>query len=118
MPLHSIYLIQPLNLEVFQSFKHYHTNAIGKAAWLGDEKFGKLEFLSVLKSFCNQTFKQSIIRHALRSSKLVSFKLKGIFDKTYRKQTNRKQDAFGTPFLLTCLLHPYIFQELTFIIKY
>lgn len=44
---HVTYLTQLLDVEVFQLFKHYHTNTIDKAIWLGDEKFGKLEFLVI-----------------------------------------------------------------------
>ena len=46
LPLHSTHLIQPLNVGVFQPFKHYYTDVINKIVWLGDEKFGKLEFLA------------------------------------------------------------------------
>ncbi len=44
---HSINLTQSLNVEVFQPFKYYYTNAIDKSVLLVDEKFGKLEFLSM-----------------------------------------------------------------------
>ena len=46
LPLYSTHLTQPLDVGVFQSFKHYHMDAIDKTVRLGDEKFGKLEFLA------------------------------------------------------------------------
>ena len=51
LPPHSTYLTQPLDVGVFQPFKQYHTDAIDKAVRLGDEKFGKLEFLAAFQSF-------------------------------------------------------------------
>lgn len=59
LPPHSTHLTQPLNVGVFQPFKHYHTEAIDKAVRLGDSQFGKLEFLAAFQLFCNQTFKLS-----------------------------------------------------------
>ena len=72
LPPHSTHLTQPLDVGVFQPFKHYHTDAIDKAVRLGDEKFGKLEFLAAFQSFRNQTFKPITIRHAFKSTGLVT----------------------------------------------
>ncbi len=83
---HSTHLSQPLDVGVFQSFNHYHTDAIDKTVWLGDEKFGKLEFLAVFQSFCNQTFKPITICHAFKSTGLVLFNPDVIFDKIREKQ--------------------------------
>ena len=62
---HFTHLTQPLDVGVFQPFKHYYTDTIDKAVRLGDEKFGKLEFLTVFQSFRHQTFKSTTICHNL-----------------------------------------------------
>lgn len=51
--LYSTHLTQPLHDGVFQPFKHYHIDAIDKAVWLSNEKFGKVEFLATFHSFYN-----------------------------------------------------------------
>ena len=80
------YLIQPLNVRVFQLFKHYHIDAIDKVVRLGDKKFGKLKFLAVFQLFCNQTFKPITICHAFKLTGLVLFDFNVILDKIRKKQ--------------------------------
>ncbi len=97
LPLHSTHLTQPLDVVVFQRFKYYHTDAIDKAVRLGDEKFGKLEFLAKFQSFCNQTFKPTTIHHAFKSTELVPFNPDVVLDKIREKQAQRAQTAIQTP---------------------
>ena len=70
---HSTHLTQPLDVGVFQSYKHYHTEAIDHAVRMGDREFGKLEFLIVYQTFRTQTFKSSTIRHAFKATGIVFF---------------------------------------------
>ena len=91
--LHSTHLTQPLDVEVFQPFKHYHIDAIDKAVRLRDEKFGKLEFLAAFQSFRNQTFKPTTICHAFKSTGLVPFDRDVVLDKIREKQAQRAETA-------------------------
>ena len=50
-----------LTLEYFNFLKNYYIKKIDKLVRLGDEKFGKLEFLSGFQSFQNLTFKLTTI---------------------------------------------------------
>ena len=83
-----------MNVGVFQLLKHYHTYAIDKAVWLGDEKFDKLEFLAAFQSFRNQSFKFSTIRYAFKSTSLVPFNPDVVPDKIGEKQAQRQQTVF------------------------
>ena len=47
LPSYYTHLIQPLDVGVFKFFKYYHIDGIDKTVRLGDDKFGKLEFLSI-----------------------------------------------------------------------
>lgn len=96
-PLQNTNLTQPLDIGIFQLFKHYYTYTIDKVVWFGDEKFGKLEFLSAFQSFCNQIFKPTTIRYAFKSTKLVSFNPNVVFDKICKKLAKRAQTALRTP---------------------
>ena len=90
---HSIYLTQPLNIGVFWPFKHYHTDAIDKAIWLRDKKFGKLEFLAAFQLCRNQIFRLTTICHIFKSTGLVFFHPNVVFDKTCDKQAQRAETA-------------------------
>ena len=85
LPLHSTHFTQPLDVGVFQPFKYYYMDVIAKAVRLGDEKFGKLEFLAAFQSFCIQNFKSTTIRHAFKLTGLVLFNPDMIFDKICEK---------------------------------
>ena len=97
LPSHSTHLIQLLNVGVFQPFKYYHTDAINKAVWLSDEKFGKLKFLTIFQSFRNQTFKPTNICHAFKLTGLILFNSKVVLNKICEKQAQKAQTATQTP---------------------
>lgn len=90
---HSTHLTRPLDVGVFQPFKRYHTDAIDNAIHLGDEKFGKLEFLAAIQSFCNEYFKPTTICHAFKPTGMVSFNSDVVLDKIREKQAQRAQIA-------------------------
>jgi hypothetical protein len=48
LPLHTSHLLQPLDVGVFQAYKHWHSEAIKDATQIGCRKFTKVEFLSTL----------------------------------------------------------------------
>ena len=85
---------------------------------MGDEKFGKLEFLAAFQSFCNQTFKSSTIRHAFKSTGLVSFNTNVILDKICEKQAQRAQTAIKTPSSPPFPLHQRTPQRSDSVVKY
>ena len=94
---HSTHLTQPLDVGVFQPFKHYHTEAIDRAVRLGDSQFGKLEFLAAFQGFRNETFKPSTIRHAFRSTGIVPFDPNVVLDKIREKEAQLMESAIRTP---------------------
>jgi hypothetical protein len=48
LPLHTSHLLQPLDVGVFQAYKHWHSEAIEDATQTSYRKFIKVEFLSTL----------------------------------------------------------------------
>ena len=93
-------------------------DAIDKAVWLGDKKFGKLEFLAAFQSFCNQTFKPTIICHAFKSIGLVLFNSNIVFDKICEKQALKAQTVIQTSAPLPLPLHQRTPQGPILIVKY
>ena len=97
LPAHSTHLTQPLDVGVFQPFKHYHTEAIDRAVRLGDCQFGKLEFLAAFQGFRNETFKPSTIRHAFKSTGIVPFDPNVVLDKIREKEARLRESVIRTP---------------------
>ena len=61
LPPHSSHLLQPLDVVVFQSYKHYHAEAVERATCTGCGNFDKCEFLDTIDTIRQQTFKSSTI---------------------------------------------------------
>lgn len=113
-----IYLTQLLDIEVFQLLTYYYINTINKTIRLGDKKFGKLEFLAVFQSFCNQIFKFCTIWHASKSTNLVSFYFTVVFHKICQKQAQKQQTALQTLSLPSFLLNKRPLQTLVSVVKH
>jgi hypothetical protein len=67
---HTSHILQPLDVAVFNVFKHWHSEAIADATQSGCGKFTKIEFLHALSEIRRRTFKKSTI--------LAGFQLTGI----------------------------------------
>jgi DDE superfamily endonuclease len=57
LPPHTSHILQPLDFVLFQLFKRYYGKAVDYASRTGCGDFNKLEFLTVIGSIQQQTFK-------------------------------------------------------------
>ncbi len=73
LPAHSTHLTQPLDVGLFQPFKHYHTEAIDGAVRAGNVEFDKLDFLAAFQKIWSQTFTESTIRSAWKNTGLIPY---------------------------------------------
>lgn len=73
LPPHSTHLLQPLDLMVFQPYKHSHAAAVNDATRSGCTNFNKIEFLAALTSIRKNTFKPSTIHAAWRAAGIVPY---------------------------------------------
>jgi hypothetical protein len=64
LPPHTSHILQPLDVVVFQPFKHFHAKAVDDATRIGCGDFNKLEFLAAINGIRQHTFK----KHSLLSS--------------------------------------------------
>ena len=53
---HSSHLCQPLDMGVFQPFKHWHTETINTAMRQASGDYSKLDFLANFQAIYNRTF--------------------------------------------------------------
>jgi hypothetical protein len=78
---HSTYLLQPLDVGCFQPYKHWHSEAVDAATRTGYILFNKVEFLAVIDSIRQQTFKRITIRSGWQKTGLVLYNPKVVLDK-------------------------------------
>ena len=70
---HTNHVCQPLDVVVFQPYKHHHGQAVDNATRTGCSDFNKVEFLAALYGIRKKTFKPQTIRHAFREAGIVPF---------------------------------------------
>jgi hypothetical protein len=77
---HTTHLVQPLDVVVFQPYKHYYRDAVARSTRTGYTQFDKIEFLAAIESIQNQTFKESTIKSAWRKTGIIPFNSSIILD--------------------------------------
>lgn len=70
---HSSHLTQPLDVGVFQSFKHWHTEAIDTAMRQAGGDFSRIDFLAYFQAIHDKAFKATTVVSAWRKSGLVPY---------------------------------------------
>lgn len=66
LPPHSTHFLQPLDVVIFQQWKHWHAEAIDHAVRHGVGEFDRQTFLANLESIRKATFKEGNIKSAFR----------------------------------------------------
>jgi len=87
LPPHSTHLIQPLDVVVFQTLKHFHAEAIDSATRTDCSDFNKIEFLSALCLIRQQAFKETTILSAFRKTELIPWNPDAVLSRLPRHQT-------------------------------
>jgi hypothetical protein len=70
---HTSHILQPLDVGVFQAYKHWHSEAIADATQTGGGKFTKVEFLHALDTIRQKTFKKQTICHGFRATGIIPY---------------------------------------------
>jgi len=65
--------LQPLDVVVFQPYKHYHAEAVDQVVRLGDATFNKAEFLAAFQGFRTKAFKQLTLKSSFRKTGLIPY---------------------------------------------
>jgi len=93
LPPHSSHLLQPLDVVVFQPYKHYHSETVEVANRLGCGDFDKCEFLDGVDSISQQTFKQSTVQSAFRATGLIPYNPEVVISKLGEAVTHSPQEV-------------------------
>ena len=87
LPSHTSHLLQPLDVTVFQPFKHWHKRTVEIAVHTGCVDFNKVEFLHNVQLIRSNTFKRGTILSAWEKSGLFPFNPEIVLQKISRPQT-------------------------------
>jgi hypothetical protein len=74
LPPHSTHFLQPLDVVIFQQWKHWHAEAIDYSVRHGVGEFDKQTFLANIESIRQATFKENSIKSAFRKCGFVPFR--------------------------------------------
>ena len=77
---HITHLLQPLDVYIFQSLKHYHFEIVNETISTGDETFSKTKFLTAFNTFRVKAFKSIIIVSTWKKTDLISYNSKIVLE--------------------------------------
>jgi DDE superfamily endonuclease/Tc5 transposase DNA-binding domain/helix-turn-helix, Psq domain len=73
LPPHSTHITQPLDVGIFQVWKHYHSEQIDELVRQGIGEFTRQDFLGSIKVIRQLTFKEKVIRSAFRKTGYIPY---------------------------------------------
>ena len=80
-PLYLTHKMQPLNIVVFQLFKHWYSKAVNQAYRTGVFKIDKMEFLYLIPNVRKRTFKKATIKAVFAETGLYPFNPEKVLSK-------------------------------------
>jgi len=83
------HLLQPLDVDVFQSFKHWHAEGVNGAMRCDQTKFNKLDFFALFPTMHAKTMTPRTISHAWEKTGLVPYKPSVVLDQIYAENARR-----------------------------
>ena len=87
-PVHSTHITQPLNVKVFQPYKHWHAESVDQVMHSGATEFNKLDFFHLFPQMKAKTMTPATIRHAWEKTGLYSYNSDIVLNKI--RQVNEK----------------------------
>lgn len=80
LPPHATHFLQPLDVVIFQPYKHWHAEAVDAATRTGCYNITKVDFLASLQSIRRQIFEKNTVRSAFRKTRIIPWNPGPIID--------------------------------------
>ena len=93
LPPHTSHLMQPLDVVLFQPFKHFHQQAVDAACITGCTDFNKVKFLAVIEEIRRRTFKISSVQSAFRKTGLYPYNPEEVLSVVRAEQQARRSPS-------------------------
>ena len=110
-PPHTTHLLQPLNVGIFQPFKHWHADGVDKAMRAGLTTFDKLDFFNLFPEMKKKTMLPRTISHAWRNTGLIPYNPSVILDKIIAKQQRELEKTPPPPPISPFKRTPHGYRE-------
>ena len=94
---HSSHLCQPLDVGVFQPFKHWYTEAIDEAMRQAQGEYSRVDFLANFQAIRNRAFKPTTVVSAWRKSGLIPYNPTVVLDHLVEFQPRDSLERPATP---------------------
>jgi hypothetical protein len=104
---HSTHLIQPLDVGVFQKFKHEFKKCIREEVFLGANEITKTDFFHYFNTFSSYTFTLQLCKAAFQKTGLIPLNPNLVLDKMKQygrvqevqrdKEEEEESEGFATP---------------------
>ena len=89
LPAHIMYLMQSLNVILFQPLKYFHKLALENSIHSGYYDFNKVEFLAEIGKIRQQAFKKRSIIHSWHDVDLLSYNSEIILQKFHKNKLSK-----------------------------
>ena len=97
LPPHTTHILQPLDVVVFQPYKHWHAQAIDEATCTRYDDSNKIEFLEALGSIRAKTFKTLTILSAFKETGLYPYNPAKMLDKLQAQEKEDEWEDISNP---------------------
>lgn len=94
---HTTGKIQPLDVGVFQPYKHFHAKAVDDEMLTGCDNFDVVEFLAAIGKIRRQALKVNTIKSAWRKSGLIPYNPSIVIDANCRPKTPPPEEEMFRP---------------------
>ena len=96
LPPHTSHLLQPLDVVVFQPFKHFHRHEVDAACVTGCT-VNKVEFLAAIEGIRRKTFKLSSVKSAFKNAGIHPFNPEEVLSVVRAEQLVTAQESASSP---------------------
>jgi DDE superfamily endonuclease/Tc5 transposase-like DNA-binding protein len=97
LPPHTTHLMQPLDVVVFQPYKHYHAKAVDILIRDSCTAITKLEFLGMIRDIREETFKTSTIISAFKKTGIHPFNPQIVLQQVLERRAAIRTPSPATP---------------------
>lgn len=116
---HSSHLCQPLDVGVFQPFKHWHTEAIDESIRQANGEYSRVDFLANFQAIRERTFRSTTVVSAWKKVGLIPLNPTVVLDRLleYRRRDSPEERPITPEDNIVPAIHewptPYIYRQVT-----
>lgn len=112
-PAHTTHLTQPLDVGVFQPYKHWHAQGVNHAMRCGETQFSKLDFFALFSSMKAKTMTHTTITHAWQKTGLMPYNPEVVLSQIRAMKEKNRNEETPSPSSSQCASYSQNFLQWT-----